>query len=559
MNLQGLSLRLERGSADRQIRRQVDRVERYLAGIAESASGEGPHPEPVEGSHPELAEGPVLFFNASTRVHTLSLNAAFSLLASWSVRLAGVSVRYVVCHSGMEQCILGTRSESPQHPPPCGSCVHFSEHLFPRELVIPLTSPRDPATDLDGEPLESLVSFQRRNLPVGQLCLPGLRWALRRHHLSDDAATRQLFRQYLGSAGNLADQFERILEETRPRALVVFNGIMYPEAVARAVAQRRGIPVITHEVGLQPFSTFFSHDHATFRQVNLRAQEELKPDREEQLEAYLQERRRGRFSMAGIEFWPEIESLPEALTSRIAKFRQMVPIFTNVVFDTSQTHANVLFQDMFDWLEALADPIAADPETLFVLRAHPDEDRPGKVSRESVADWFHRSPLRGRENVVFIPPSEYVSSYELIDRAKCVLVYSSSVGLEASVLGVVALCAGRARYTQADTVFFPSNRHAYLSQLEQFLAAERIEMPGTMRENAKAFLYHELYHASLDLSEFLRPYPSLPGMVLFSDFEPVQLDAHPTLNVIRNGVLEGAQFVLDGRELQLGELDRVVP
>jgi len=35
-------------------------------------------------------EQPVAFFNASTRLTHLSLNAAFSLLGAWGLRLAGV-------------------------------------------------------------------------------------------------------------------------------------------------------------------------------------------------------------------------------------------------------------------------------------------------------------------------------------------------------------------------------------------------------------------------------------------------------------------------------------
>jgi len=551
VNLQRVSLRIERAGADRTIRRQVDRVERHLARTDQLASGEASHPEPVEGA--------VLFFNASTRIHTLSLNAAFSLLASWSVRAAGVPVRHVVCRAGMEQCILGTHSVGQQRPPPCGPCTRFSDMLFPDELVIPLPKSGNSGEELGGPSLESLVQFQHREYPLGELCLPGLRWALRRHHLADDPPTRQLLGQYLRSAVHLVDHLDRILENSRPRVLVVFNGIMYPEAVARAVALRHRIPVVTHEVGLRPFSGFFSHDHATFREVDLPTQEAFESDWEKQVDAYLELRRRGQFSMAGIEFWPQIKSLPRQLTNALETHRQLIPIFTNVVFDTSQSHSNTLFEDMFDWLEALAGVIISRPETLFVIRAHPDEDRPGKASRESVTDWFLRSPLNGRENVILIGPSEFTSSYELIDRAKCVLVYSSSVGLEASVLSVPVLCAGRARYTQAQTVVFPTSRQAYLDQLDRFVAAERLEVSEQTRQNAKAFLYHELYNASLDLAEFLLPYRSMPGMVVFSDFDPRSLEDHPTLAVIRDGVLEGSPFLLPARSVRIPARAEAVP
>ena len=68
-------------------------------------------------------------------------------------------------------------------------------------------------------------------------------------------------------------------------------------------------------------------------------------------------------------------------------FQQIIPIFTNVIFDTSQAHANSIYADMFSWLEDVAVLIKENPQTLFVIRAHPDEIRPGKESRETVTAW----------------------------------------------------------------------------------------------------------------------------------------------------------------------------
>ena len=47
------------------------------------------------------------------------------------------------------------------------------------------------------------------------------------------------------------------------RHVVVFNGMFYPEATARWVAQQRGVRVITHEVGLQPYTAYFTTGEAT--------------------------------------------------------------------------------------------------------------------------------------------------------------------------------------------------------------------------------------------------------------------------------------------------------
>ena len=73
---------------------------------------------------------PVVFFNASTRLEGLSLNAAYSLIASWAVRLAGVPVVNFVCHSGMTRCVLGTNRDDLSAPPPCADCIEQSRAVY---------------------------------------------------------------------------------------------------------------------------------------------------------------------------------------------------------------------------------------------------------------------------------------------------------------------------------------------------------------------------------------------------------------------------------------------
>ena len=389
-----------------------------------------------------------------------------------------------------------------------------------------------------------MVAWDFQDIPLGELCLPGLRWALRSHHIPDTPEIRQLFRQYILSAYSVYTSFEEILDRQKPRALVVFNGIFYPEAIARQVAQNRGIPVITHEVGLRPYSTFYSHGDATFRQVDLDKDASLTSSETERLDQYLSERFQGDFTMAGIRFWPNMVDLPNWLLERMKKFQNSVAVFTNVVFDTSQIHANTLFSNMFAWLEMLKPIIQAHPETLFIIRAHPDEERHGKRSREAVKDWIADHGLLEFENVIFFEPADPVSSYELINHSKLVLIYNSSIGLEASILGAPVLSAGRARFTQIPTVYFPESRKKYEEILLGFLGAQEVEVPPSFRENARSFLYHELFAASLDLSEFLEPDESLQGMVTYSGFPPDRLQSSRQLEVMRNGILHSTSFLL---------------
>lgn len=495
---------------------------------------------------------PVALFNASSRLAWMSQNAAFTLLASWGLRLAGAPVVHFTCRAGMTRCQLGTSQDDPSRPPPCAVCVRQSEVLTAHARVRWFKYQPDPQLEAALVPLtlDELAGFSWQSLPLGELVLPSLRWALRRHHLDDDEGTRYLLRQYILSAWRVAVEFNAFLDETDPRGLIVFNGISFPEAVARRLAQARGLWVVTHEVGLQPFSGYFTRGQATAYPIDIPAGFRLTPRQDARLNAYLEKRIQGQFSMAGIRFWPQMRRLDEAFLERAAGFKQIVPVFTNVIFDTSQVHANVIFDHMFAWLDEVLALIRAHPDTLFVIRAHPDEDRPGKQARESVAGWVARSAADRLPNVVFVPPGEYISSYELIQRAHLVMVYNSTIGLEAAILGAPVLCGGKARFTQLPTVYLPESPAAFRKMAERFLAMETVPIPLEFQPNARAFLYYQLYKTSLPFGDFLEPDLN-PGFVrlrpglTWRDFDPRH---SPTLRVIVDGALEGGPFLLPDGE-----------
>jgi len=472
----------------------------------------------VTRNSPPAHGAPIVFFKASTGIDDLSWNSGFHLLASWALRLKGIPVAYFACHSGMSHCVLGTNRDNVRKPPPCKSCIYQSQTLYTNVETFKRSNGQTSsvswfdyqrnaqlATAIENLPLQDLMILEWQNIPLGALCLPGLRWILRIHHLNDDESTRYLLREYILSAWNLAQEFTSFLERTQPRAVVVFNGQFYPEATARYIAQKRGIRVITHEVGLQPATAFFTDGEATAYPIHIPDEFELSEEQNIKLDAYLAKRFQGDFTMAGIKFWTDMKGLDKSFLQKAAGFKQIVPIFTNVIFDTSQPHANTVFEDMFDWLDLTLEVIRAHPETLFVIRAHPDELRVRKASRETVAAWVEASEADKEPNVVFVSPKETLSSYELIQKSKFVMVYNSTIGLEASIMGAAVLCAGKARFTQYPTVFFPQTVDEVRRKLEEFLEVEKVNISPEFKRNARRFLYYQLFRTSLPFGDFLEP------------------------------------------------------
>jgi len=492
--------------------------------------------------------GPVAFFNASSRLAWMSQNAAFTLAAGWGLQLAGVPVVHFVCSSGMTRCQLGTNRLNPDENPPCSVCVAQSRKLYTGSNATWFEAHLDQqlAAAIQALPLVDLMKFEWRGIPLGELVLPSLRWALRRHNLQDDAGTLYLLRQFLLSAWNVALEFSKFLEDVQPRGLVVFNGISFPEAIARRLAMQRGLWVVTHEVGLQPLTAYFTHGQATAYPIDIPPGFKLSEAQNERLNRYLQDRMKGNFSMAGIRFWPEMAGLSPEFMEKAARYKQIVPVFTNVIFDTSQIHANVIFSDMFAWLDDVAEIIRSHPETLFVIRAHPDEERPGKTADESVAGWVYQNRILDLPNVVFVESSKYLSSYELIQKSKFVMVYNSTIGLEASIMGAAVLCGGKARFTQIPTVFLPSSVDDFNALAAQFLAVEHVDVPPEFRSNARTFLYFQLFKTSLPFESILEP-DLTPGFVRFKPgvgWKDFLVENSQSIAALVDGIQNNGSFLL---------------
>jgi hypothetical protein len=126
------------------------------------------------------------------------------------------------------------------------------------------------------------------------------------------------------------------------------------------------------------------------------------------------------------------------------------------------------------------------------------------------------------------------------------MIYNSTIGMEASIMGAPVLCAGKARFTQYPTVFFPETQTAYRQQLDSFLRADSIPVPAEFRRNARRFLYYQLFRTSLPFGEFLeaaapRGYVRVRPDVL----KRLRADKSPAIRTVLDGILRGGDFLLE--------------
>jgi hypothetical protein len=110
-------------------------------------------------------------------------------------------------------------------------------------------------------------------------------------------------------------------------------------------------------------------------------------------------------------------------------------------------------------------------------------------------------------------------------------------------MGAAVLCAGRARFTQYPTVFFPQTVDDVKRKMREFLAADSIDVPPEFKRNARRFLYYQLYRTSLPFGNFLEPSVRTTQAKL-KLFELDDLLKSESIKAILDGVLNDGDFLL---------------
>ncbi len=497
--------------------------------------------EKTAGTHDS---GTVLFCNFTSSPTTLSFHALAGLIMSWSLRCAGHRVLNLVCNHGMVMCPQGTNAGDHAARPPCEDCFGRRNLLYAKEhschlIASPGASVK--VAELKSLPLSELTDYTFEGVNYGELCLPSVRWALRKGRLEDNPATRFVYAEYLASAMHMRKQTVELLEKSDIRKAVVFNGTFFPEAAVCSALNDAGIPIISYEAGFRHNSIFLSHQTATLYRLHIPEGFAMGDAENKELDEYLSVRASGNFNMGGTKFWPEMASMSPLLLEKCRAYACIVTVFTNVIYDTSQTYANEAFGDMFEWMDAMLDLASKHRGTLFIVRAHPDEARPRQESRDSVEDYLDSHGVSALKNVEFISPRDYVSSYELVQSSRFCIVYNGTIGVEATMMGVPVVSGGHARYHDARITLHAETETDFRQTVERLIADPEPAVEDEVVARARRYFYYSVFKAGLDFSRFIERVGTWDTVM------PTDIDAallHPShsreLAMIHEGILAGA-------------------
>ena len=399
----------------------------------------------------------------------------WSLLARWEVhtaleavwmhalRNAGADVRMIVCDGVFRACDVHRTSIGSRGPLACQECqagtfanlTRLGHQWEGMNAYVPRPVRAEARAWVEAVPAEQLFAARWRGQPVGE-------WASSsalnhfRLYVPDFADPRfvRAAREVLEATVLSYEAALVVFDEHQPEVVVVMNGRFAPQRVIVEVARQRGARIITHERGAQDdthrvVDGALIHDLGEYDRLAADWQPlALRASQLHRIDLILEQRRWGR-NFNWVPFSPPPQDAA-GLRSRLRlDDRPLVVCFTSSDDELASMPewSEGAFPRSLDWLPATLALAARRPELQFVIRVHPNLARMG-ANPKALAQV---QALGGQmpDNCRMVGPTEDISTYTLVDLADAVVIYCSTVGLEAAVAGKPVVAVARGWYGDA--------------------------------------------------------------------------------------------------------------
>jgi len=389
-------------------------------------------------------------------------HSSVQALLAKALELRGASTTFVLCGGQFSQCDFKPASDFHVTRPLCWRCLGFTGSLLDSFALsrdslnhLQLQDVRKRAAAIVCDiPTADLAHFQYEGLPLYEWCFASIRRSLLRGDAGEGRLSEAVTRGYLESAIVYVEASRQLLRKHKPDVCILINGLFHAERVFSEVARSAGVRVVTYETGFRPRTFHFAETGAAAHfPVNAlwesRRDQPLSADADRRLDKYLIERSKGG-GVVSI-YWPAMDSRREQLVAR-HKLRSDLPmavLFPNIAWDSATVRLDTAFRSMKHWVEHAIELFAAHPDKQLVVRIHPAEIRlPMMETRDPIGEHILRRFQNLPPNVRLIPADDPADSYELLAMSDSILVYTSTLGLEAAAKGRRVVVAAKPHYAQ---------------------------------------------------------------------------------------------------------------
>ncbi len=320
--------------------------------------------------------------------------------------------------------------------------------------------------------IEELKKFELFGIDFGLAVASTLISELRDHRF-DTLAYKDKIYKSLKSALLIYESVLDALRHYTPDVFYIFNGRFSETKPAVRISQKLGITFYTHERGgdIDRFSLFknhFPHSRENMKkEINylwdnscLAKDEKLKigekwfADRKQGVE-------QGWFSYV-------TDQGKKTLPAGFNKLKKNIVFFNSSAdeYESFPEWNSLIYNDELDACSKIMESFKHRDDIKFYLRVHPNLKG---LNNSQIKDLKKLNSL-GYKNLKIIWPEELIDSYALVDACNMVLVFLSTIGVEACFRNKPSIVLGRALYEDLNCCYLPKNHESVVSMIDSDLA-----------------------------------------------------------------------------------------
>jgi hypothetical protein len=164
-----------------------------------------------------------------------------------------------------------------------------------------------------------------------------------------------------------------------------------------------------------------------------------------------------------------------------------VLIALNSPWDSAALGLHAVFETTQDWIVETVRHLLTHTEAPVLVRQHPVERLPSVRSVDDTRGLL-RQHFGDHPRLHFIAAEDPVNSYDLMEQVKAMVVYTSTIGVEAAAHGKVVITESKSYYADLGFILKATDAESYYTLLSDAVAG-RLDVPADKRE-AALFCYY---------------------------------------------------------------------
>lgn len=342
--------------------------------------------------------------------------------------------------------------------------------------------------------ISDVKKIKYKNVNIGLACLSSYVSFTRNLNPLFDEKFMLYFDNLLRNSSLQVDIIETVIEKFNPDYIYGYNGRFLDSRPVWEVAKNKNIPFVLLEAQYT-FSfcnkiMFHNDTPHSIKSVNTNLIQkiwdttDIDLEEKKDLASQFYERRKNALP-AGDKIYAKnqkIGLIPEDWDST----KKNIVIFTSsedeFVSVGDEYDKYSMFSSQIEGIQEIVKHFLTDPQIRFYLRIHPN--------LMNVEYYYHKKlyELVKYTNLKIIEPQSQISSYSLIDSSDIVIVFGSTIGIEATYWGKPTILLSGATYYYLDCCYIPASKNELFELIKSHLIP---------KDKLGAYKYGLTYHDSV--------------------------------------------------------------